>query len=620
MRRHRCVVRDFVYVGALLLGFLYMVNSVHAFAFETARSDDPQRSIPAKSNDSVHALPVSGSSTGNQDAPVTILEFSDFECPFSRKAAPVIQELLRSNPGKIRLVFRQNPLSFHSHSALAHEAALAAGAQGKFWEMHDLLFANQEKLSEADLLQYASQLHLDIQSFRQALESHLFRPLVDADIETAKGLGVTGTPTFFVNGTKIVGAQTLESFKAAVDQALGITNKTISAPVPIPQGAIEKVEVGSSQIRGAAQAPVTIIEFSDFQCPFCARAVPTLQQLAREYPSGVRWVFKNFPLDFHPDSMLAHKAALAAGEQGKFWEMHDLIFASQGAIRRDDLLQKAGQLGLDMKRFVTDLDSLTLQKVIDDEKAEGTRLGVTGTPTFFINGKRFVGAWPLDEYKKLVDAELKGGSEKPVVSAGASPKRNIEAAKPPNAASTPPASALPKVTSASFAAKGPEKAPITITWYCDLESPLGPPAAELVSQVMASYPEKVRVVFKNLPLEFHAHATLAHQAMLAAGAQGKFWQMQRLIFANQQKLTRDDLIADAKTLGIDQAKFIAALDKQTFQPVLDQDATDARSQGVYGVPVFFVNGKRLDGVQPLAMFKALIDSELNNQQVAVTGQ
>jgi len=607
MRRSRSVVSYFVHAG-MVLAILYVVTSTDAFAFQTAGPNDP-----------AHVLLVAGPSTGNQDAPVTILEFSDFECPFSRKAAPVMQELLRANPGKIRLVFRQNPLPFHAHSALAHEAALAAGAQGKFWEMHDLLFANQEKLSETDLLQYASQLHLDMQSFRQALESHLYRPLVDADIEIAKGLGVTGTPTFFINGTKIVGAQTLESFKAAVDQALGITNKVASAPIPIPQGAIEKVEVGSSQIRGAAQAPVTIVEFSDFQCPFCARAVPTLQQLAREYPSGVRWVFKNFPLDFHPDSMLAHKAALAAGEQGKFWEMHDLIFASQGAIRRDDLLQKAGQLGLDMKRFVADLDSAKLQKVIDEEKTEGARLGVTGTPTFFINGKRFVGAWPLDEYKKLVDAELKGEGGKAVLAA-ASPKRNLEAAKPANNPGTPSASAPPKV---AFASRGPETAPITITWYCDLESPLGPQAAELVSQITASYPEKSAwslKTFKNLPLEFHTHAALAHQAMLAAGAQGKFWQMQQLILSDQHKLTRDDLIADAKRLGIDQAKFTSALDKQTFQPVLDQDAADARSQGVYGVPVFFINGKRLDGVQPLDLFKTLINSELNNQQAAVTGQ
>lgn len=606
MRPSRCAMPHCVYFCALLMVFSSALSSARAFGFETAKSDDP-------------ALPllVSGSSTGSQDAPVTILEFSDFECPFSRKAAPVIQELLRANPGIIRLVFRQNPLPFHAHSALAHEAALAAGAQGKFWEMHDLLFAHQEKLSEGDLLQYASQLHLDMQNFRQALESHLFRPLVDADLEIGKGLGVTGTPTFFINGTKIVGAQSVESFKAAVDQALGITNKAAAAPIPIAQGAIEKVEVGSSQVRGAAQAPVTIVEFSDFQCPFCARAVPTLQQLAREYPSGVRWVFKNFPLDFHPDSMLAHKAALAAGEQGKFWEMHDLIFASQGAIRRDDLLQKAGQLGLDMKRFVADLESAKLQKVIDEEKTEGARLGVTGTPTFFVNGKRFVGAWPLDEYKKLVDAELKGNSGKPAMVAAVSPKPDLDAAKPARSAGTPPLGALPKVT---FASRGPEMAPITITWYCDLESPLGPQAAELVSQITASYPEKVRVVFKNLPLEFHAHAALAHQAMLAAGAQGKFWQMQQLILTNQRKMTRDDLIAHAKALGIDQAKFTRALDKQTFQPVLDQDAADARSQGVYGVPVFFINGKRLDGVQPLALFKTLINSELNNQQAAVTGQ
>jgi len=331
------------------------------------------------------------SSIGPKNAPVTIVEFSDFECPFSKKAAPVIQGLFRANPGKIRLRFRHNPLPFHVRSALAHEAAVAAGAQGKFWEMHDLLFANQDKLTENDLLQYARQLQLDIAEFQDALRSHTYRGVVDADVEEARALGVAGTPTFFVNGKKLVGTQTAEAFQSAVDQALGLSpspapGATVPGASAAPlAGPIEKVEAGDSAARGSQEAAVTIVEFSDFQCPFCARAVPTLQELLRQYPKGVRWVFKNFPLEFHPDSLLAHRAALAAGEQGKFWEMHDLIFANQGAIKHDDLVHNATVLGLDVKRFLADLESNKLQSAIQAEKAQGERLGVTGTPTFVIN-------------------------------------------------------------------------------------------------------------------------------------------------------------------------------------------------------------------------------------------
>ena len=550
---------------------------------------------------------------GTKNSPVTILEFSDFECPFSAKAAPVIDELIRTNPEKIRLVFRHNPLPFHQHSVLAHEAALASAAQGKFWEMHNLLFANQGKLTQDDLIQYATQLQLDVPSFRHALESHVYLPSIEADIEEAKGLGVTGTPTFFINGKKVVGAQGLETFKSAIDEALGVTPKApkLNAPVVpavLPVSAIKAA--ARAQVRGPDQAPVTIVEFSDFQCPFCRSAIPALQELLRQYPSGVRWVFKNYPLEFHPDSLLAHKAALAAGEQGKFWEMHDLIFAHQGGIKRDDLLQRASQLGLDMKRFVADLDGNRFQTVIDEDKAEGSRLGVTGTPTFFVNGKRMVGMRPLAEYRALVEAELNVGNKSPeataqTASAGALAKETIQPVR---------------LLKHGVTTRGPERAPITITWYGDLESSLSPQAARLLWQLRASYPEKIRVEFKNLPMEFHSHAGLAHQAMLSAGAQGKFWEMQQLILADQSKLTRDDFIADAKILGLNQAKFVTALDARLYQPIIDEDAKEAKSHGVYGVPVFFVNEKRLDGIQPLELLRDIINAELTKPQAIARGK
>jgi protein-disulfide isomerase len=561
------------------------------------------------------------SSKGPGDAPVTVIEFSDFECPFCGRVVPAVQELLRANPQKIRFIFKHNPLAFHTHSILAHEAAMAAGAQGKFWEMHDLLFANQGRLTEDDLLRYAKQLNLNIDSFQKALDSHLYRAMVDENLEEAKGLGVTGTPTFFINGNRIVGAQSLQALQVAVDQALGLPSNPVAAGVAQPAGNgtgaplpdhIEKVEIGGSPIRGPSDGRITIVEFSDFQCPFCAKALPTLQELERQYPKGVRWVFKNFPLEFHPDSLLAHKAALAAGEQGHFWEMHDLIFANQGAIKRDDLIQKASQLGLDVKRFVADMDSNRFQTALDADKAEAARLGVTGTPTFFINGKRMIGAGPLAEYQKLVESELgAGGNKKTVANAAiqepAAPPKKVAADRP-----SPRTALNPKAPS-----KGPETAPVTITWYSDLESPLSLQANQIVRQLLDIYPAKIRVVFKNLPMEFHSHAFLAHQAALAAGAQGKFWEMHDLILANQKALTRDDLLGYAKRLGLDREKFISGLDAHVFQANLDNDLSEAKEQGVFGAPAFFVNGKRLDGVQPLATFKDVIQTELNLAQPQV---
>src|SRR5690606_38875317 len=145
-------------------------------------------------------------------------------------------------------------------------------------------------------------------------------------------------------------------------------------------------------------AKVTIIEFSDFQCPFCAKVNPTIDQILKTYPNDVRVAFAQFPLDFHKDAPLAGQASLAAHEQGKFWEYHDLLFANQKAIQRPDLEKYAQQLGLDMTKFRAALDSGKYAKTIDDHMAQGKAFGITGTPSFLINGRKFVGAQPFDNF------------------------------------------------------------------------------------------------------------------------------------------------------------------------------------------------------------------------------
>ncbi len=471
----------------------------------------------------------------------------------------------------------------HPHAPLAHEAALAAGAQGKFWEMHDLLFSNQQRLGLDDLIEYAKQLNLDSAAFRTALETHVYRPLLEQDLAEARGLGVTSTPTFFVNGKKILGAQSLDAFKQVINQELGLSTETR-----------KEISIGQAPLRGSPSAPITIVEFSDFQCPFCARALPTLQELFAAYPGKIKWVFKNFPLGFHQDSSLAHQAALAAGAQGKFWEMHDRIFTDQRAMKRDDLIRAAKDLGLDVGLFTADLDSGRFRAALDADKAEGARLGVDGTPTFFINGKELTGAASFAEFKRLVDGEIQ--------TAGLTPAPGSMKAESQSVDSGP--------------TKGPGNAPVTLVWYSDLESSLTTNAAELVQQVLGAYPGKVRLVLKNRPLEFHAGAELAHEAVLAAGVQGKFWPMHDLILANQKALTKEDLLGYASRLGLDREKFRAALEQRTYRQQVNDDLAEAHKLGVFGVPVFLVNGKRVDGVQPLAMLKELIDSELRRVQVA----
>ena len=167
-----------------------------------------------------------------------------------------------------------------------------------------------------------------------------------------------------------------------------------------------KIDTGSSPVRGAKEATVTIVEFSDFQCPYCSAAAKTMEEVLKNYEGKVKLVFKNLPLPFHPEAKGAAIAALAAGEQGKFYEMHDKLFANQKDLGDELYLKLAGELGLDINKFKTDLRNEKLAKMIDEDQDLATRLGVRGTPGFFVNGVQVKGARPFDHFKKLIDRWL----------------------------------------------------------------------------------------------------------------------------------------------------------------------------------------------------------------------
>lgn len=150
-----------------------------------------------------------------------------------------------------------------------------------------------------------------------------------------------------------------------------------------------EVESDGLPMRGAPMAPVTIVEFSDFECPYCGRAHPVLAELLREFEGQVKIVFRNYPLSGHPRAMPAARAAVAAGKQGKFWEMADILFGHQRALEDEDLIRYAEQLELDVERFTADLHSPETQAAIERDREAGRQLDVEGTPTFFINGRRF---------------------------------------------------------------------------------------------------------------------------------------------------------------------------------------------------------------------------------------
>jgi protein-disulfide isomerase len=158
---------------------------------------------------------------GPEDASVVIVEFADFQCPFCGDEEAVVQRVLADYEGRVRLVFKQLALPFHAHARLAAEASLAAHAQGQFWPYHDLLFRHQDALRRSDLEQYASDLGLDQELFRAALDDHTYAASVDADYAEALAFGVPGTPCFFVNGRMGMGTLDYLAFASVIDEELG---------------------------------------------------------------------------------------------------------------------------------------------------------------------------------------------------------------------------------------------------------------------------------------------------------------------------------------------------------------------------------------------------------------
>ena len=373
---------------------------------------------------------------------VTIVTFSDFQCPFCGRVVPSLERLLESFPQQVRLVFRHNPLPFHRDAPLAHQATIEAWRQqgdAGFWRMHDRLFTEQHALSRADLERHAADLGLDLSRFGAALDDGRHEAAIEADQGIARRVDARGTPAFFINGRRLMGAQPYLAFETMVDEEIQLAQEALDhgvprdllyaaamrhavesperppAPSPPPNrggpdpATVYRVPVTNEPSRGPADALVTIVVFSDFECPFCSRVRPTLDQIFDHYGNDVRVVFMNNPLPFHGHAQMAAEAALEAyrqrGAQG-FWAMHDLLFDNQRQLGRQDIEAYGRSLRLNMGRMKRALDGHTHAATIRAQQALAQQVGSRGTPGFFVNGRHLRGAQPFEAFRRLIDEEL----------------------------------------------------------------------------------------------------------------------------------------------------------------------------------------------------------------------
>ncbi|MEX1362790.1 MAG: thioredoxin domain-containing protein [Nannocystaceae bacterium] len=371
---------------------------------------------------------------GADDPLVTIVAYVDYQCPYSRKLVPTLYELasLRSD---VRVVFKHFPLPMHRDARYAAIAATAAHRQGRFWAVHDLLFDNSRALDRESVLGYAGRLGLDLELFRSTVDDPELAARIDADIKLAQGLGIRATPTMAINGRVVSGARTLPELLTETETEAALARTLLEAgaarsqlyahymhaaraePAPtlaptrstaIADEVRREIDTTGLPRRGPKDAPVVIVECSDFDCPFCGRVGPTLDQLLDEHPKDVALVYRHLPLAFHQGAEPAARAAVAAQAQGKFWKMHDLLFANPKQRSEQQLEKLAKRAGLNVEKFRKVFRSPSAKARVGAEIEACQADGASGTPTFFINGRKLVGARPLADFEAVIAEELQG--------------------------------------------------------------------------------------------------------------------------------------------------------------------------------------------------------------------
>lgn len=205
---------------------------------------------------------------------------------------------------------------------------------------------------------------------------------------------------------------TVEQARIAIVKAIETCagSQQPAGPLPILESTSVEIPIAGAPSRGPKDARVTIVAFSDFQCPGCAQASHWADSIITAFPKDVRIVFKQFPLDFHEQAREAAEASLAANEQGKFWPMHDKMFAHNESLNREAIRKSAEEIGLDVKALDQSLDSGRYRERVDEDIADGMKIGVNGTPLFFINGRRYNGMRTMEAIRPIIESEIKGAS------------------------------------------------------------------------------------------------------------------------------------------------------------------------------------------------------------------
>lgn len=645
-------------------------------------------------------IPVEGSPMlGPGDAPVTLVIFSDFECVPCAATAHLIQALHQRYPREVRVVYKHFALPAHVEGRKIAHLALTAHRLGKFWQAHELLFELQERLLTSGLTQglpaIATRLELAPEDLRASLDDPLARAAseerIDHDTALGKSLYLQALPQMYLNGERIEGVPDIGNLEAMVERHLEQTRRLVEQGVrphklyehvvaqnlrspwevaertsPSPWVRLIPV-LGHEPVAGDNKDyRVTVVVFANLPCNSCRLLHGVLDELTRQYPQGLRLVFKHNPPPFEFQPPMAHRILHAATRQEHFAPM----FARLGAGPRrpgspnlpSDL---ARAVGLDLARFQGDLDDPALLEALREDMDLASRLGPAGTPLVAVNGMLFLGTHAGGRIRTAVAEQLREAhriqlqtglrrealygfmvqhnweAARAIAAPAAAPAPEV-APEPPSVDATPastpavgggpaeeefplvgePTARIDTQWAASLAGpartRGPEQARVTIVEIADFNCPLSRYGAQAIARVQERWPGAVRHIALSAPGPQDAVAQVAAQVAQAAAAYGAFWPAYAALYEAGAGAAGilDDLSAIdhlAQRLALEPALLREAMDAKDVQQALVRQADFARLLGITERPAYYIDGELVAGPLSPEYLEALIDSRLSGQ-------
>lgn len=570
---------------------------------------------------------------GKADAPVTVIGFSDLECPFCERVLNALHALRKDyGETKIRIVHKHFPLGFHKQ---AHRAAQVGAAlqtlegSDAFFEYQDAIFA---ALKNGDApLDVVDQLGFDAAPVKKLLDGGTPKKKVDEDIALGKKAGVRGTPAFFINGVFLSGAQPKTKFAGLIDEQLakaaalrkrGVPAKAISerltrenyaARAGKPGSTVWKVPVGKSPTLGSKSALVTLVMFTDFQCPYCARLMPTVANLRAKYGKDLRVVFKHHPLSFHKRADAAAQLAIEAHArrgEGAFWDAAEKLFASHRNLDDATLEAIAKELLLNPKTTMAAIASRKHDERIERDQLLAKDVGASGTPSSYINGRKISGAGNQARFEQFIDEEL--DKAKRLVKQGI-PRSRVYAhiMKSAKGPAPPPKMSVPKLDKATPLSR--KWARLTIQVFVDFESGFWLRAVPAMRRLEKTYGSKLRFAFRHKPMAFHKKARWVHAAAQEAFAQKGskgFWAFYDRIVDDPHVLDRETLLEHAAAIGMNRKQLETAWEDKRHDARIDADVKLADDRNITSVPAFLIGPYFVSGAKSYLELERVVDLAL----------